>query len=89
MKLRKDLVLREIGSHYVVVDPGQEMVDMSTVFTLNTTSAFLWKELEGKDITVELIADLLCVNYEVSRETAGKDAQTIFTAFLENGLMVN
>ncbi|MFD2557049.1 PqqD family protein [Sphingobacterium tabacisoli] len=89
MKLRKDLILREIGNHYVVVDPGQEMVDMSTVFTLNTTSAFLWKELEGKEVTVELITDLLCAHYEVSRETAGKDAEAIFTAFCKNGLMAN
>lgn len=89
MKLRKDLVLRTIGDYYVVVDPGQEMVDMSTVFTLNSTSAFLWKELEDKSFTVEAIADLLCANYEVNVKTAQKDAETIFVAFREHGLLVD
>lgn len=89
MKLRKDLILRTIGDYYVVVDPGQEMVDMSTVFTLNSTSAFLWKELENKRFTVEAIRDLLCENYEVNVETAEKDAEIIFLAFREHGLLMD
>lgn len=89
MRLRNDLILRKIGGHYVVVDPGQEMVDMTTVFTLNETSAFLWKELHGKDVTVDVIINLLCYNYEVSSEVAHKDAETIFVAFRDNGLLMD
>ncbi|MCY4778528.1 PqqD family protein [Sphingobacterium sp. UT-1RO-CII-1] len=89
MKLRKDLILRTIGDYHVVVDPGQEMVDMSTVFTLNSTSAFLWQELENSSFTVEAIAELLCQHYEVTEETARKDAETIFIAFREHGLLVD
>ncbi|MBL1407277.1 PqqD family protein [Sphingobacterium faecale] len=89
MKLKKDLVLRKIGEQYVVVDPGQDMVDMSTVFTLNSTSALLWKELDGSEVTTALITDLLCVNYDVPRETAEKDAIAIFDAFCTNGLLVD
>jgi hypothetical protein len=47
MKLRTDLILRHLGNEYIVVDPGQDMVDMSKVFTLNEVAAFLWRELQG------------------------------------------
>lgn len=89
MKLKADLILRKIGDRYVVVDPGQGIVDMSTVFTLNSTSAFLWKELAGKEVSADLITDLLCGNYDVPRETAEKDAVAIFDAFCTNGLLVD
>lgn len=89
MKLRKDLILRKIGDDYVIVDPGQEMVDMSTVFTLNSTSAFLWDELYEREFTLEVITDLLCTNYEVSMQIAQQDAKKIVAIFREYGLLVD
>lgn len=87
MKLRADLVLRHIGKDHVIVDPGQEVVDMSAVFTLNDTAAWLWEQLEGKDFNKDTVVRLLLAEYEVSAEQAGFDAAQLLATFERNGLL--
>lgn len=89
MKLREDLVLRHIGDDHVIVDPEQDMVDMSKVFTLNDSAAWLWDELTGQDFTIVTIVKLLKEQYDVSDELAEKDAQKLIEVFRENGLLDN
>ncbi len=47
MKLREDLMLRHLGDEYVIIDPEQDMVDMSKVYTLNETAAFFVERTSG------------------------------------------
>ncbi|MCL8000542.1 hypothetical protein M8994_20335, partial [Brucella sp. 21LCYQ03] len=53
MKLRNELTLRQIGKDYIIVEPGQDKVDLSIVYTLNETAAWLWKELYGHEFSKE------------------------------------
>jgi len=87
MKLRADLVLRHIGKDHVIVDPGQEVVDMSAVFTLNDTAAWLWEQLEGKAFTRDTVVELLLAEYDVSAEQADVDAGKLLETFERNGLL--
>jgi hypothetical protein len=89
MKLRTDLILRHLGNEYIVVDPGQDMVDMSKVFTLNEVAAFLWRELQGKEFTEEAILRLLLANYDVGVDQARADAQKLVSDFREQGLLTD
>ncbi|MGJ1305741.1 PqqD family protein [Sphingobacterium siyangense] len=84
MKLRNDITLRKVGKEYIIVDPGQDMVDMSKVFTLNETAAFLWNELQGIDFELEDMINLLLDNYETEREVAEKDSIKLIEV-LQNG----
>ncbi|WP_118195431.1 PqqD family protein [Albibacterium indicum] len=87
MRLRDDLMLRHLGDDHVIVDPGQEMVDMSKVYTLNETAAFLWNELHGKDFSEADIVKLLMENYDVDIELAEKDTKQLLTDFKKQGLL--
>lgn len=87
MKLRTDLILRTIGSDHLIVDPSQNMVDLSTVYTLNSSAAWLWEELKGKDFDTDTIVDLLVENYEVSKEQAQSDAAILLEDFQKQGLL--
>ncbi len=87
MKLRTDLQLRKLGNDYIIIDPGQEMIDMSKVFTLNETAAFLWEELQGKEFTEETVSDILLENYEVKEDVAVKDAKKLIQTFIKGGLI--
>jgi len=87
MKLRTDLQLRKLGNDYIIIDPGQEMIDMSKVFTLNETAAFLWEELQGKEFTEETVSDILLENYEVKEDVATKDAKKLIQTFIKGGLI--
>ncbi|WP_293937375.1 PqqD family protein [Sphingobacterium sp. UBA5996] len=87
MKLRSDLILRTIGSDHLIVDPSQDMVDLSTVYTLNSSAAWLWEELKGKDFDTDTIVDLLLENYEVSKDQAASDAAVLLQDFRKQGLL--
>ncbi|MDR6733867.1 PqqD family protein [Sphingobacterium sp. 2149] len=87
MKLRSDLILRTIGSDHLIVDPSQDMVDLSTVYTLNSSAAWLWEELKGKDFDTDTIVDLLLENYEVSKDQAASDAAVLLQDFQKQGLL--
>lgn len=87
MKLRADLVLRTIGSDHMIVDPGQEMVDLSTVYTLNDSAAWLWKQLKGIDFTNTSIVTLLCQQYDVTEQQALADAEVLIKDFEKQGLL--
>lgn len=86
MKLNEALVLRQVGGEYMIVNPFTDTVDMTQVYSLNDTAAWLWQQLEGKDFTVQEVADLLCSEYEVDKETALADAEELCTQWKESGM---
>jgi hypothetical protein len=87
MRLREDFQLRKLGDDFIIIDPGQEMVDMSKVFTLNETAAFLWEELLHKEFNESNIVELLIENYEVDENTAQADALKLISEFKKGGLI--
>lgn len=87
MELRDDLVLRHVGDDHVIVDPSQDMVDMSKVFSLNDSAAWLWKELEGCEFTTEIMVNFLKQRYEVSSEQAETDVAKLIEIFEKHDLL--
>ena len=73
MKLNNDLVLREVGGEYMIVNPFSDTVDMTQVYSLNETAAWLWQQMEGKEFTVADMVAVLQKEYEVDEETATAD----------------
>ena len=89
MKLRSDITLRKVGNEYIIVEPAQGMVDLSKVFTLNETAAFLWEELKGVEFSAADVVKLLVDNYEVEPALAEKDAGVLIANFREQKLLVD
>lgn len=88
MKLRSDLVLRTIGSDHLIVDPSQDMVDLSTVYTLNSSAAWLWEQLkEEEEFDLARVVELLCEHYDVTPEQAHSDASMLLQDFEKQGLL--
>lgn len=87
MELRDDLVLRHVGNDHVIVDPSQDMVDMSKVFSLNDSAVWLWKELEGCEFTTEMMVNFLKQRYEVSSEQAEADVAKLIEIFEKHDLL--
>lgn len=89
MKLRDDLVLRHLGNEHVVVEPGQGMVDMSKVYTLNNTGALLWETLKGKEFSAKAVLEVLLANYKVDESRAAQDACALVEEFEHLGLLID
>ena len=89
MKIKENLVLRRIGSEYVIIVPGKESVDMTEVYTLNETSAWIWEQLKNVDFTIEEIVELVLQQYDVDQERAINDVQTFIDILRAGGLIIH
>lgn len=74
MKLKTDYKIRKIAGESVIVRMGTQNVKMTTIISLNSTSEWLWQQLQDEEFDVEKVADLLTAEYEVEREVALVDA---------------
>lgn len=77
MRIKDKLQLRHVGNDYIIINPGQEMIDMTKVFSLNESAAWLWQQLIDKDFTEEYATGLLLERYDVSRERAMEDVHSL------------
>lgn len=78
MKLRKNLVLREVAGSWIVLPTGEATVDFNGMLSLNDSGALLWRTLEnGAD--KQGLVDALLSEYEVDALLAETDV----TAFLD------
>ena len=86
MKIKEGFVLRTICGQNVVSGEGSANVNFSKLVSLNDTAAYLFKAVGQEDFTPERLADLLTEEYEVDRETALKDAETLCAQWKEIGI---
>ena len=87
MKIKKGFELRDICGEKVIIATGIENVDFNRMISLNETAAFLWQSAEGKDFTAEMLADLLCGEYEVGYDQALADCEAITKEWEEQGIV--
>ena len=86
MKIKDGFVLREMCGEYIVAAEGLQNINFNKLISLNATAAFLWKELEGKEFTVEDMAQLLVDEYEIDMELALTDSSNLIKSWIEAGI---
>ena len=72
MKIKKELITREIAGDTVLVPVGKSVYDANGLFILNELAAFIWKLLPEAE-TEEQICKAVLEEYEVSEEDAARD----------------
>ncbi len=77
MKAKNGFNLRTVCGENIVVAEGEENIDFSNIISMNESSAYLWKNIQGKDFEVKDLVDLLIKMYDVDVETATHDAQVL------------
>ena len=87
MKIKPGFILRTICGQSVISGEGVANVHFSKLVSLNETAAFLFKAVEGRDFTVEDMADALTESYEVDRETALADSRKLCDQWIEIGIV--
>jgi len=89
MKIKKDLILRRIGNENIIIVPDRYIVDMTEVFSLNETSAWIWEQIQNREFSIEDIVELVEEHYEVGREEAMKDVQFFINFLRKKELIVD
>ena len=87
MRIKDNLRLRKIGSRSMVVREVEGEVNMTDVFTLNSTASDIWSAFAGKDFTGEDLVGYLIDNYEVTLERAEADVAALLSQWKEFGLI--
>ena len=88
MRPRKGYTLRPLGMEYILGAEGLEVADSSRMISMNSTAAFLWMEVEGKEFDAQTLVDLLVDNWEISRETAAKDVDILLKSWKKADVVV-
>ena len=86
MKIKKGFVLREMCGENIVAGEGLEHINFNKLISLNSTAAFLWKALVGKEFTTEEMAQLLVDEYEIDMELAMTDSKKLMESWAEAGI---
>ena len=74
MKLKENLVLRQVAQNWVVLPVGEATLSFTGMLNLNDSGAMLWKVLE-KNPTREALVAALRAEYEVTEEQACADVE--------------
>ncbi len=87
MRLKEGFKIRRIAQDTLLVPESARLVDFNKMIVLNSTAAYLWEELCGKDFTTDDIVALLLSKYDVDEELARKDAENLLVKWEEACLM--
>ena len=86
MKLIEGFRLRPLGKEFIVTPESVAQINFNKMISLNSSAAYLWKSVEGKEFTAETLRDLLLERYDVSEEIAMRDAENIARTWIEAGI---
>jgi hypothetical protein len=84
MKLKENLVLREVAGSWVVLPLSGKVLDFNGMLSLNETGAELWKLLENGSSREEMVSHLT-ENYEVDRDQASADVDEFIGTLEKSG----
>ena len=87
MRIKDGFTLRELCGEHVVIGEGLSQVNFNKILSMNDSAGYLWKEVQGKDFTLEDLVKLLTDRYEVSAEVAMEDVKRMVSVWQEHGVL--
>lgn len=69
MKIKEDLMLREINGEWMVIPMGERLMEFTGMLQLNESGAFLWNCMK-EETSKERLVDALLEEYEVEEALA-------------------
>lgn len=87
MKIKDGFILRTICGEHVVVGEGLAQVNFNKMLSLNSSAAYLWESVTGKEFTVEDLSKLLTEKYDVSADKAAEDAAKVAEIWIREGVV--
>lgn len=89
MRIIKGFILRKVAGQSVVVGEGIGQIDFNKLVSLNSTAAWLWEQVAGKEFTEQTLAQLIVEHYGIGMAEAQRDACDLAALWLKAGLIEN
>lgn len=86
MKIKDDLVLRQIGDNWIVVPMGERLTEFNGIMKLNETGSFIWNLLESKASKESIIAAVIA-EYDISEDNAAKEIDIFLKTLADADLL--
>ena len=79
----KAVAARSLGGETIIMSVAD-----STVYALDELATILWKAADGKTPLARIVQDRICSDYEVTHETALRDAEELCQELAENKVLL-
>ncbi len=86
MRIKKGFILRDLCGEKIVSGEGLENINFNKLISLNSSAAFLFSKVAGKEFSEEEMANMLMEEYGIDRELALKDSANLCKAWIEAGI---
>ncbi len=86
MKIKEGFALRTVAKEYIVMPTGSRIAEFDGAIALNEVSAFLFGKMLNPVSKEDLVIALLD-EYDVDKETAERDVDSLIAKFTEMGIM--
>ena len=83
MRIKDQISLRKIADEYIMIVGTEDSLDYTQAVSLNESAAYLIESVRDEDFTSEDWVDLLTERYEVSREQATADVESLIRMLQE------
>ena len=88
MKVKDQLVLREIAGQYVIVPVMERVKDVQSMVYISSSAAYLWQYMEGKEFTLDELLELILAKYKnVTKQKAQEDIIAFLQILARNNIM--
>jgi hypothetical protein len=87
MRIKDNLMLREIAGSWIVVPVGEMVVEFNGLINLSETGAFLWRKLADSAEINDLVSDLMN-EYDIDQGTSQADVREFIEKLVEKGLLI-
>lgn len=87
MRAKKGFELRQVCGENILVAEGEENIDFSSIISMNESSAYLWKNILGKNFEKKDLVEILTDEYEVDEVIAAKDVDVLLGQWMKAGII--
>lgn len=88
MKLKDQLMLREVAGQYVIIPTGERVREVTSIVYISSSAAYLWDYMKDHEFTREDLVARVMEHYTgVTEEQAGADIDKFLKTLADNNIL--
>lgn len=88
MKLKDQLILREVAGQYVIVPTGERVREVTSIVYISASAAYLWEYMKDHEFTREDLVARVMEHYTgVTEEKAAEDIDKFLKILADNNIL--
>lgn len=90
MRLKSDLMLREVAGQYVIVPTGKRVQEVTSIIYISSSAAYLWDYMKDHEFEKEDLIKMIMEHYiGVTEEKASTDIDKFLKLLADHNVLDN